>query len=81
MVHIACCLANVFCRLSNEFKDSKKKIEILSAATASSMAVAFGAPIGGVLFSLEGMSFVFPRKTMLCSFVCAMISAVVLKVV
>ena len=39
------------------------------------MAVAFGAPIGGVLFSLEEVSYYFPMKTMWRSFFCAMIGA------
>lgn len=36
---------------------------------------AFGAPIGGVLFSLEEVSYYFPLKTMWRSFFCAMIGA------
>ena len=34
-------------------KNEAKKREILSAAAASGVSVAFGAPIGGALFSLE----------------------------
>lgn len=57
-----------------------KRREILSAAAASGVAVAFGAPIGGVLFSLEEVSYYFPMKTMIRSYCCAMVAAIVLKV-
>ena len=56
-------------------KNEAKKREILSAASAAGVAVAFGAPIGGVLFSLEEVSYYFPLKTMWRSFFCAMIGA------
>jgi chloride channel 3/4/5 len=54
--------------------------EILSASSAAGVAVAFGSPIGGVLFSLEEMSANFPNKTMLRSFFCALIATMVLQV-
>lgn len=56
-----------------------RKREVLSAAAASGISVAFGAPVGGVLFSLEQLSYYFPDKTMWQSFVCAMIAAFTLK--
>ena len=37
---------------------------MLSAASAAGVSVAFGAPIGGVLFSLEEVSYYFPLKTL-----------------
>ncbi|KAL0086838.1 chloride channel [Phycomyces blakesleeanus] len=53
-VHFACSVANIACRIFPKFnKNESKKREILSAAAASGVAVAFGAPVGGVLFSLE----------------------------
>ncbi|VDO96074.1 unnamed protein product [Schistosoma mattheei] len=55
-------------------------IQILSASAAAGVAVAFGAPIGGVLFSLEEASYYFPMKTMFRSFFCAMVSANVLRI-
>ncbi|KAI9885508.1 MAG: hypothetical protein M1823_002690 [Watsoniomyces obsoletus] len=56
-----------------------RKREVLSAAAAAGISVAFGSPIGGVLFSLEQLSYYFPDKTMWQSFVCAMIAAVTLQ--
>ena len=65
-----------FASLSN---NEARKREVLSAAAASGISVAFGAPIGGVLFSLEQLSYYFPDKTMWQSFVCAMVAAVTLQ--
>jgi chloride channel 3/4/5 len=46
----------------------------LSASAASGVAVAFGAPIGGVLFSLEEVSYYFPSKTLFRTFFCCIVS-------
>jgi chloride channel 3/4/5 len=54
--------------------------EILTASSAAGVAVAFGSPIGGVLFALEEMSTTFPNRTMWKSFFCAMIATIVLQV-
>ena len=35
------------------YNNEAKKREVLSAAAAAGVSVAFGAPVGGVLFSLE----------------------------
>src|SRR5271163_1944374 len=54
-------------------------VQILSAAAASGVAVAFGAPIGGVLFSLEEVSYYFPPKTLFRTFFCCIAAALSLK--
>ncbi|KAK9455754.1 chloride channel [Dipodascopsis uninucleata] len=80
LVHVACCCANIACRMSNGFRHNEaRKREIFSAAAAAGIAVAFGAPIGGVLFSLEQVSYYYPDKTMWQSFVCAMVASVVIQ--
>jgi chloride channel 3/4/5 len=53
---------------------------MLSASAAAGVSVAFGAPIGGVLFSLEEVSYYFPIKTMIRSYFCALVAAMFLKV-
>jgi len=80
MVHMACCIGNVLAYLFPKYgRNEAKKREILSAASAAGVSVAFGAPIGGVLFSLEEVSYYFPLKTLWRSFFCALIAAFVLQ--
>ncbi|KAF2674563.1 hypothetical protein BT63DRAFT_430892 [Microthyrium microscopicum] len=80
LVHVACCCANLFLKAFTTLNSNEaRKREILSAAAAAGISVAFGSPIGGVLFSLEQLSYYFPDKTMWQSFVCAMIAAVTLQ--
>jgi chloride channel 3/4/5 len=80
LVHVACCCANIFTKLFGSINGNEaRKREVLSAAAAAGISVAFGSPIGGVLFSLEQLSYYFPDKTMWQSFVCAMTAAVMLQ--
>ncbi|KAF7504748.1 hypothetical protein GJ744_001749 [Endocarpon pusillum] len=82
LVHVACCCANLIMKPIDTLKNNEaRKREVLSAAAASGISVAFGSPIGGVLFSLEQLSYYFPDKTMWQSFVCAMVAAVTLQAI
>jgi len=79
-VHIATCIGNILCRLFSKYNHNDgKRREVLSAAAASGVAVAFGAPIGGVLFSLEEVSYYFPPKTLFRTFFCCIVAALSLK--
>ncbi|KAG6007623.1 hypothetical protein E4U21_005704 [Claviceps maximensis] len=78
-VHYAVCTGNVISRLFTKYRNNASKTrEILSACAAAGVAVAFGSPIGGVLFSLEEMSNHFPLKTMWRSYFCALVATAVL---
>ena len=79
-VHIATCVGNIACRLFSKYdhNDGKRR-EVLSAAAAAGVAVAFGAPIGGVLFSLEEVAYFFPAKTLFRTFFCCICAALTLK--
>ncbi|KAJ2905405.1 hypothetical protein MKZ38_005503 [Zalerion maritima] len=78
-VHYAVCTGNVISRLFDKYRrNASKTREILSACAAAGVAVAFGSPIGGVLFSLEEMSSHFPLKTMWRSYFCALVATAVL---
>jgi len=79
MVHISLCLGNVFTRIFKKFNTNEgKRREILSAAAAIGVAAAFNAPIGGVLYSLEEVSYYFPHKTMWRSFFGCLVAALTL---
>ena len=78
-VHYAVCTGNVISRMFAKYeRNAAKTREILSASAAAGVAVAFGSPIGGVLFSLEEMSSYFPLKTMWRSYFCALVATAVL---
>ncbi|SMR48767.1 unnamed protein product [Zymoseptoria tritici ST99CH_1E4] len=79
-VHIAACIGNIASRVSSKYRNNDaKRREVLSASAAAGVAVAFGAPIGGVLFSLEEVSYYFPPKTMFRTFFCCIAAALSLK--
>lgn len=78
-VHYAVCTGNVISRFFDKYRrNAAKTREILSACAAAGVGVAFGSPIGGVLFSLEEMSNYFPLKTMWRSYFCALVATAVL---
>lgn len=65
MVHIACCVGNIVARQFKKYEANEaKRREVLSAACAAGVSVAFGAPIGGTLFSWEESCTYFPAKVM-----------------
>ncbi|CDS00776.1 hypothetical protein [Sporisorium scitamineum] len=81
-VHIASCVGNIVCRVFPKYENNEgKRREMLSCACAAGVAVAFGAPVGGVLFSLEEVSYYFPSKVMFRSFFCAMLAAATLRAI
>ncbi|KAI0391319.1 voltage-gated chloride channel-like protein [Xylariaceae sp. FL0594] len=79
-VHIATCIGNICCRLFNKYdQNDAKRREVLSAAAAAGVVVAFGAPLGGVLFGLEEVAYFFPAKTLFRTFFCCIVAALTLK--
>ncbi|GAA6060345.1 hypothetical protein JCM10212_004529 [Sporobolomyces blumeae] len=80
LVHVACCVGDLIMRPFHTLRENgARQREILSAAAAAGVSVAFGAPLGGVLFALEEIATFFPGSTMWQSFVCAIVAAVTLQ--
>ncbi|KAI0728276.1 Cl-channel protein [Fomitopsis betulina] len=78
-VHVSCCIGFLVAGLFQKYSRGQGKMrEILTASSAAGVAVAFGSPIGGVLFSIEEMSSIFSIKTMWRSFLCALTATVTL---
>ncbi|CAJ1383228.1 unnamed protein product [Effrenium voratum] len=81
LVHVAVCWAQQLSRFFPQFANESKRRELFSAAAAAGVSTAFGAPLGGVLFSLEEVSTFFPSRTLVKSFTAAMAAAIVLSVI
>ncbi|ODV91422.1 hypothetical protein CANCADRAFT_3125 [Tortispora caseinolytica NRRL Y-17796] len=74
-VHYAVCAASVITQFFYKYRTSNhRSTEMLIAGSAAGVAVAFGSPIGGVLFSLEEMSSSFHLRTIWRSYFCALIA-------
>lgn len=81
LVHVACCIINVLYNLIFGAANANEAVrrELLSAATATGISLAFNSPIGGVLFVLECIpSYFIPTKIMWNSFISATVSLVIL---
>lgn len=79
-VHISTCVGHLVSRLIPKYADNPRKMrEMLSVACSAGLSVAFGAPIGGVLFSYEEVSTYFPRRVLWKSFLCSLVAAAALK--
>lgn len=79
-VHLATCVGNILTRFfpaidSNELL----KKQVLSASASSGVALAFGSPLGGVLFILEEINHYLPSHQLFLIFICAMSSTLFLK--
>lgn len=79
-VHISTCVAYLVSIRFPKYRENGRKLrEMLSAGCSAGLSVAFGAPIGGVLFSYEEISTYFPRKVLWRAFVCSLCAAITLK--
>ncbi|KAI5966902.1 GEF1 [Candida pseudojiufengensis] len=78
-VHYAVCVGNSIAKLITKYKKSASKgREFLTATAAAGVAVAFGSPMGGVLFSVEEISSIFQLSTLWKSYFCSLIAVTTL---
>lgn len=78
-VHYAVCVGNCIAKLFDTYRRSASKArEFLTATSAAGVAVAFGSPMGGVLFSIEEISSTFQLLTIWKLYVCALIAVATL---
>lgn len=83
-VHIACIVAILFCKLQHFILRRKtedvRMTELLSAACAIGVSCCFGAPIGGVLFSIEVTSTYFAVRDYWRAFFGSVMAALVFRI-
>ncbi|KAI9164495.1 glycerol ethanol, ferric requiring protein [Blastocladiella emersonii ATCC 22665] len=80
LVHIAACVGHAVTRLFPRFRnDPAVTTYLLSSASAAGIAVAFGSPIGGILYALEEVSTFFPLQVMGMSFFCCLMATLTLQ--
>ncbi|KNH04935.1 chloride channel ClC-3 [Perkinsela sp. CCAP 1560/4] len=79
-VHITACVGHVVSRLFPLYRRSDIKYrELIVACTGAGISVAFGAPIGGVVFSIEEITYFFSHHSLYQALVCCIVSALMLQ--
>ncbi|KAI0091504.1 chloride channel [Irpex rosettiformis] len=82
LVHVSCCMAYLFSKIFRLNPTESQKRKLLAAAASAGVSVAFGSPLGGVLFGLEELdTFAFSNESdvMWRGFVISVIAAVSLQ--
>lgn len=79
-VHLATSVGNIMTRFFPYIDNNElMKKQILSASASSGVALAFGSPLGGVLFILEEINHNLPSHQLFQIFFCAIMSTLFLK--
>ena len=80
LMHIAFNVGATVAGCFEKYRNSMGKMrEMLTAATAAGVCVAFGAPLGGVLYAFEETSTFFSPQTLYRSFLCSVIAGATLQ--
>lgn len=79
-VHLATCVGNIVSRHFKKFKSNGiERRVMLSAAAAAGVTLAFGSPLGGVMFSLEEVSYFLPGNQLFKTFFAAIMANLFLR--
>lgn len=78
-VHLGACCADTVGALFPAFQNGGKRRELIAAGAGGGLAVAFGAPIGGVVFAIEEISSFFSFKSMMQALMCGVAAVLVVK--
>ncbi|KZT67366.1 Cl-channel protein [Daedalea quercina L-15889] len=81
LVHVSCCLALLLSKMFKQIhRNEARKRKMLAAAAVAGVSVAFGSPLGGVLFGLEELdTFAKGTDVMWRGFVTSVIAAMALQ--
>ncbi|KAH9943797.1 chloride channel [Amylocystis lapponica] len=81
LVHVSCCMAYLLSKMFKQFRSNEaQKRKLLTAAAVAGVSVAFGSPLGGVLFGLEELdTFASGGDVMWRGFVTSSIAAMTLQ--